>query len=276
MTRGEAVVTGYSHGGGGLDSYISVYRLVTNDGRIISVRGHLESSQPADNPGDKVPIYYDTVHMERGVVIDRFGERWFGLTILAALGAAFVAIGVIVRVASGRRAGHSASNKPSMAARRAARNRQILAAGGVAVAIGTFCAAVAGLMFFHQLEISRNYGRAVGSIVDTQARVSQTGLQSRFKSAVIEFVAADGRKFEFAQGSSATGALASDKVDVRYDPGNPQRAIVDSFWDRWAAPSIFTALGALFLAAGVFVCATTLRSGRAGKRVRTANNRAQT
>ena len=276
MIRAEAVIVGYSHGGDGAGRFFSVYRFVTAGGKIVSVRGSVESTSPQGDPGDKVAIYYDPDHMERGVVIDRFGERWFGVTIVGVLGAAFVAIGVIVRICSRAPGAATVQRTVSVAARRAARTRQILMVGGGAIAIGVLCLGGAGLMFFHQFETTRGYERAAGTVAYMANRVNRGELQSHFKSAVVEFIAADGHKFEVAQGSSSTGITTGDKVGVLYDPHNPQRAIVENFWDQWAAPLLFTVMGVLFLAAGVFVSVTTLRGGRGSQCAGSVGKRART
>lgn len=262
LTRAEAVIAGYSHGGEGLDRFISVYRFETASGKIVSVRGRFESSSPGGNPGDKVAIYYDPDHMERGVIIDSFGERWFGVTITGILGAAFLAIGVIARIWERETGGEPVQKKLSMAQRRAARTRELLMVGAGAIAIGTLCFGGAGLFFSHQFEIIRGYERTVGTVAYIADRVSRGDLQSRFHSSVVDFVAADGRKFEFAQGSTSFGATSGDKVTVLYDPHNPQRAIVEDFWDQWGVALLFTAIGVPFVAAGALICVTTLRSGR--------------
>lgn len=266
MTRADAVIAEYTHGGDGAGRFFNVYRFVTASGKIVSVRGSIESTSPEGDPGDKVAIYYDPDHMERGVIIDRFGERWFGVTVVGVLGAAFVAIGVIVRICSRANGAATMQRTVSIVARRAARTRQILMVGGAAIAFGALCLGGAGLGFFHQFETTRSYERAAGTVAYIANRVNRGDLQSHFKSAVVEFIAADGRKFEVAQGSSSTGITSGDKVRVLYDPHNPQRAIVEGFWDQWAAPLLFTVMGLLFLAAGVFVCVTTLPGGRGGKR----------
>jgi hypothetical protein len=162
------------------------------------------------------------------------------------------------------------NEKKTMKSRRAARDRQVSIAGCVGVFIGVACLALAEFLFFHQIDINRNYARAVGTVVDMQARVTQSGTQTHFRSAVVEFVAADGSHHEFAQGSSSTGDVSSDKVDVLYDPRNPQDAIVDGFWDRWAAPTILVLIGAPIALAGGFLCLTTWRGARGRKRVRNA------
>jgi hypothetical protein len=276
MTRTEAVVAGFSHEGVGLDRYASIYRFVTLDGKIVSVRGLLESTEPVDDPGDTVTIYYDPANGARSVIIDSFGERWFGVVILTLLGVVFAAIGVFVRVSDRRGGVRSVSSKLSMAARRAARDREVMRIGCALIAFGTLGAVAAALSFFHQIEITRNYGRASGTVVDSQERVSRTQSATHLHSAIVEFVAADGRQYTFAQGSSSSGGIWSDKVDVLYDPHNPQRAIVDAFWDRWIWASLFTLLGSILLAAGVFVCAVTWRGARTSKRTQSAKRRAQT
>jgi len=116
--------------------------------------------------------------------------------------------------------------------------------------------AICSLPFFGVglYEAFENYGETV-NFVRTEGTVAgnsyqtltEDGVTSGFYLPEVEFLLADGRKIRF---TDKAGSLPPDyekgaKVDVLYDPKNPETARINSWKRVWLAPSIFMTVGLL-------------------------------
>lgn len=119
----------------------------------------------------------------------------------------------------------------------------------VAVLLGVVALVSAGTTLFFVL----NSESTTGSVVDFEevtnpAPVLNPGGTSSFYYAVIEFSTAANETFRF-QGRSGRGDNKfeqGDTVGVRYRPGSPEDARIDSTLEIWATPLIFSGLFLLF------------------------------
>jgi len=92
-------------------------------------------------------------------------------------------------------------------------------------------------------------GAAAGTVVEVQVR----GVGRNAVSVpVFEFRTAEGvvQRAESLQGSGFQGFEVGEAVAVRYDPGNPSRAEVDSFAVLWGLALLRLGFGAVFLLMG--------------------------
>jgi hypothetical protein len=69
---------------------------------------------------------------------------------------------------------------------------------------------------------------AIGTVVELVSRISASG-RSSIIAPVVEFSLPDGRKFRFTSdfGSMPARHRVGQVVNVKYDPGDPQKAEID-------------------------------------------------
>ncbi|MDN7431062.1 DUF3592 domain-containing protein [Burkholderia sp. AU45388] len=234
-------------------AYRPIVAYLANDGQRREVAGNTASTVPAYDIGENVDVLLDPDHPERPALIDDFTQRWFPVAVPALLAVTSFAIGGLL-IASERRRRQS-DPTPPRAARKRARRRWDVAIVLIPIAIGTGFLAGAGAAGLHQWQIVHHYARSTGHVVE----IAKNGRsRTTLYSAVVAFTTDSGQLITFAQGpaSSHPGLHEGDAVNVLYDPVTPERALVDRFWDRWGLTAILFAIGAPFLAAGLFIAAT--------------------
>jgi hypothetical protein len=71
--------------------------------------------------------------------------------------------------------------------------------------------------------------------------------------AVVEFPTPDGAKVRFTSSVSTypPPAEVGGHVGVRYNPDNPQDAVIDEYWQTWGLPTVLGILGTPFLLIGI-------------------------
>ncbi len=110
-----------------------------------------------------------------------------------------------------------------------------------------------GLAAFVLYRLDRAYAarcrKTTGDVIAVEARNFQKG-----KRALVEFKAGD-RTIRFHEwvGSSMPTKKPGDRIDVLYDPENPENALVDDFWNHYLLVVIFGSLGGAFLVASLIV-----------------------
>ncbi|MDQ2936796.1 MAG: DUF3592 domain-containing protein [Acidobacteriota bacterium] len=120
---------------------------------------------------------------------------------------------------------------------------------GFAVLIGGVVAAVK-----QSRQSARNVS-ATGTVVDLVKRVINPGSGGVY-CPVVDFATSTGHavRFESQFGTMPATHRLGQKVEVRYDPANPQGAEIDSATSRWLVPGCMVAMGLGFLGMGlVFV-----------------------
>ncbi len=237
-------------------AYRPIVAYLATDGRRREVAGNTASTVPAYDIGENVDVLVDPDHPERPALIDDFTQRWFPVAVPALLAVASFAIGGLL-IASERRRRQS-DPSPPRAARKRARRRWDVAIVLIPIAIGTGFLAGAGAAGLRQWQIVHHYARSTGHVVEIAKNGRSSRSRTTLYSAVVAFTTDSGRLITFAQGSASShpGLREGDTVNVLYDPVTPERALVDGFWDRWGLTAILFAIGAPFLAAGLFIAAT--------------------
>lgn len=116
--------------------------------------------------------------------------------------------------------------------------------------------AVIALLFISSFVIrsDRTDGVVVGFQMSPRVPKSYAQLPNPPVAPIVEFTPEGGKpvrivgSFFERQPSSALG----DVVPVRYQPDEPQSAIIDVFADKWTFPLMFVVVGILFMAAARF------------------------
>ncbi len=237
-------------------AYRPIVAYLANDGQRREVAGNTASTVPAYDIGENVDVLIDPDHPERPALIDDFTQRWFPVAVPALLAVASFAIGGLLMASERRR--RQSDPAPRRVARKPARRRWDVAIVLIPIAIGTGFLAGAGAAGLRQWQIVHHYARSTGHVVEIAKNGRSSRSRTALYSAVVAFTTDSGRLVTFAQGSASShpGLHEGDAVNVLYDPVTPERALVDRFWDRWGLTAILFAIGAPFLAAGLFVAAT--------------------
>ncbi|UXU87806.1 DUF3592 domain-containing protein [Burkholderia sp. S-53] len=237
-------------------AYRPIVAYLANDGQRREIAGNTASTVPAYDIGENVDVLLDPTHPDRPALIDDFAQRWFPAAVSALLAIASFAIGGLL--IAGERRRRPSDPPPTRAARKQARRRWDIAIVLIPIAIGTGFLAGAGATGLRQWQIVRHYAHSTGHVVEIAKNARSSRARMSLYSAIVAFTTDSGRQITFAQGSASShpGLREGDAVNVLYDPVTPERAIVDRFWDRWGLTAILFAIGAPFLAAGLFVAAT--------------------
>jgi hypothetical protein len=110
-----------------------------------------------------------------------------------------------------------------------------------------------------------------GKVVDVEQRRStdSDGYASYSYYPVCEFITADGRTILFTSGigSNPSSYDVNEEVEIRYDPDNPQKASINSFFNIWMAPFILGLLGLIFLLVGISMILTRYKNRRKRERL---------
>lgn len=270
MTETQGTVVSFLNDRGDLRRFRPVFSFLTENGDRLQVAGRTASMPPAYHIGEKVELYYRPAGPLQGFVIDNFSERWFPMTILGVLGVAFAGAGVIARAFTKDSSGDYASvlKVPGGAAqkRRALHQRDLMICA-IPIAMGALGLAISFGLFLHERNLTGTFVHAQGQVVGTQERARRFS-STHLYSAVIAFKTENGQAVTFVQGSSSSGNTftSGDTVDVLYDPANPQRAQLDSFWERWGAATILFVIGAPLFALGVWFLSGVLGVGTPKKK----------
>jgi hypothetical protein len=237
-------------------AYRPIVAYLSNDGLRREVAGNTASTVPAYDIGENVDVLLDPDHPDRPALIDDFAQRWFPVVVPALLAVASFAIGGLL--IAGERRRRQSEPPPARAARKETRRRWDIAIVLIPIAIGTGFLAGAGATGLRQWQIVHHYARSTGHVVEIAKNGKSSRPRTSLYSAIVAFTTDSGRLITFAQGSASShpGLHEGDAVNVLYDPVTPERAIVDRFWDRWGLTVILFAIGAPFLAAGLFIAAT--------------------
>ncbi|MGT0244539.1 DUF3592 domain-containing protein [Burkholderia pyrrocinia] len=238
-------------------AYRPIVAYLANDGQRCEIAGNTASTVPAYDIGENVDVLLDPAHPNRPALIDDFAQRWFPVAVPALLAIASFAIGGLL-IAAERRRHRPSDPPPAPAARKQARRRWDIAIVLIPIAIGTGFLAGAGAAGLRQWQIVRDYAHSTGHVVEIAKNARSPRPRTSLYSAIVAFTTDSGRQITFALGaaSSHPGLREGEAVNVLYDPVTPERAVVDLFWDRWGLTAILFAIGAPFLAAGLFVAAT--------------------
>jgi hypothetical protein len=256
LVRTPGTVVRIVQDGDAMRAYRPIVAYLANDGQRREIAGSTASTLPAYDIGENVDVLLDPAHPERPALIDDFAQRWFPAAVSALLAVASFAIGALL--IAGKRRRMQSDAPPTRAERKQARRRWDIAIVLIPITIGTGFIAGAGAAGLRQWQIVHHYARATGHVVEIAKNARSARSRTSLYSAIVAFTTDSGRRITFAQGSAAShpGLREGEAVNVLYDPVTPERAVVDRFWDHWGLTAILLAIGAPFLAAGLFVAAT--------------------
>lgn len=135
--------------------------------------------------------------------------------------------------------------------------RKLLTLAAIFGGVALLLSAIAGL--FHAIDrsfVSRS-APAEGVVVAIEARNFRRGLH-----ALVEFEA-DGRRVRFHEsvGGVSSGRAIGERLPVLYERGNPDNAMVDSYWNHHLVPTILGIIAGPFLLASLVVGLVALVKG---------------
>lgn len=140
--------------------------------------------------------------------------------------------------------------------------------GGIFAAVGLVFAIGAAIVFLKDRSFAANGVRAPGTVIEMiGSRDSDDGYTYK---PVVEFRDADGQPHVFSSSVSSSPPQYStgEAVTVIYAPGSPDRAIIDSFVDRYLMPLIFGGLGTLFTIIGFGILFARVRGRQIAAQLR--------
>lgn len=117
---------------------------------------------------------------------------------------------------------------------------------GVALLVGGVIAFVYTKRFVSGAE------RATGTVIDLSSRTDSDGDVTYHP--VVRFTTAEGRTVQFvsSSGSSPASESEGDRVEVLYDPDDPEDAKLSGFFDLWLWPLALGGLGGMAVFFGLF------------------------
>ena len=145
--------------------------------------------------------------------------------------------------------------------------RVLVWVGGIFGALGLVFVAIAGWAYLNDRSFAETAVHAQGWVVE----MNDTGGSDGYSyTPVIEFRDADGTLHRFASGVSSNPPRYSigESVEVLYQPGAPDEAVIDEFLDRFLLPAIFGGLGTLFAAIGGGLLFFVIRGRRIAAQLR--------
>jgi len=128
---------------------------------------------------------------------------------------------------------------------------------------------VAAFLTYRTSHFIENSETAQGSVIALEPVTSTDSNSDTAQTTyapVFSFQAADGKTYAVRSNSSSSppAFAVNDEVTVLYDPNNPQKARIDTFWQVWGVPVLLGAMGAFFFAiAGAFAVALRKLLGNA-------------
>jgi len=101
------------------------------------------------------------------------------------------------------------------------------------------------------------FGKSIsteGTVIDLERHTSRDskGRSSTAYYPVIKFTANSGKSIEFEanSGSNPPAYTQGQKVEILYNPQEPESATINSWLDLWFLPAMFTGMGSLFVVIG--------------------------
>jgi hypothetical protein len=132
----------------------------------------------------------------------------------------------------------------------------------VCLALGVGLLVVCAITFVHTERFIGGSERATGTVIDLNSKTDSDGDVTFYP--VVRFTTAEGRTIKFESGSSASNSVG-DRVEVLYDPDDPQHASLSGFFDLWLWPLATGVLGVMACVFGPFSPGFGLLSSRLGR-----------
>ena len=122
----------------------------------------------------------------------------------------------------------------------------------VFLAVGVLCIVIGAVVLVRTMQFVAKAEHATGTVIELTGEIDSEGDELFFP--VVRFTTADGKEIEFesSSGSSPASHSTGDRVEVLYDPDDPNDAQLSGFVDLWLFTIIFFLVGGAFLAVGWF------------------------
>lgn len=129
---------------------------------------------------------------------------------------------------------------------------------------------VSGITFFNARNFIRDSVVTTGTVVDLVLEDSTSDDSGPVYYPVVSFITNDGETVEFKAnyGSNPPRHSRGDEIKVRYDPYDPYKARLDSFFALWGITTIFGAIGLAMIDAGIAMLVVSALSARKEKWLR--------
>lgn len=147
--------------------------------------------------------------------------------------------------------------------------------GGGVMAFGALFVGVGVLVVQQDTRAIAHSQRAEGVVIDRPWDVDKKG-DGGYR-ATVRFATADGREVTVRSRAKAIRPLfdLGEKVTVIYDPALPDRAILDTFGERYMGSLIFAVLGGGAMLIGFGIVATQARTALKARRLKATGERLQ-
>jgi hypothetical protein len=125
---------------------------------------------------------------------------------------------------------------------------------GVFLLLGVVFLAIGIPIFVHRRRFVSRAASAIGVVRDHKSTEGPAGMQSYHP--VVQFQTHDGRMVEFESDTGIPEESSNrpgGQVEVLYDPLNPEKAHIKTFFMLWGMPLGFSGVGAVFLVVGVLL-----------------------
>jgi len=139
--------------------------------------------------------------------------------------------------------------------------------GIVSLTVGIALMVVVGFLLAEDYEKILNGERVEGVVVEAGDNEKPT----------VEFRTKDGRRIrvEGTISASPTPYRVGERIGVFYDPAQPEKALIDSFLERWFLPLLFGGFATVFTLVGLGFTLVSLRRRRRQRRLMRSGARAQ-
>lgn len=127
---------------------------------------------------------------------------------------------------------------------------------------GLVFAGIGGWFYWSDRELANSGTHTQGTVVDLQSSRNSDG-DMTYKP-VVEFSDRNGTRFQFVEriASSPPSFSRGEKVDLIYDPEDPENAMIDSFTTRYLFPLVFGGFGLLAALIGGWLMLSFVRRRR--------------
>jgi hypothetical protein len=132
---------------------------------------------------------------------------------------------------------------------------------GIFSFLGVTMTLIAGFLVVHTRQFISRAVSAPGNVIENVWRGSNSDSSDRAHPK-IRFRTGTGQEFVFVSnfGSSPPSYRVNEAVTVLYDPEDPNRASIQSFFSQWFAPILVGGLGLVFASAGLIPMLVMRRS----------------
>ncbi|QLE58184.1 DUF3592 domain-containing protein [Nostoc sp. TCL26-01] len=130
----------------------------------------------------------------------------------------------------------------------------LLMFGSIFAGVGSIFAVVGIIVGVNTHSFVSSSVKTSGTVIDLEGRWSNDseGRSYKLYYPVIEFTNTSGQPtvFQSNAGSTSPGLSKGEQVEVLYNPQQPNSAMINSGFELWFLPGLFTAIGSVFVLIG--------------------------